>query len=49
MGFLRHNATKIYENGLPKQTILTIHFVQVKPVPDELLPSMARFRFGLTM
>jgi hypothetical protein len=37
------------EKGLSFLTILTIHFVQVKFIPDRLLLSSACFRFNLTL
>jgi hypothetical protein len=48
MGFLRHKTTKIYQKRLPEDN-LAIHFVQVKSIPDGVLPSIARFHFDLTL
>ena len=47
--FLGIKLPKYIKRGLPIQTIHTIHLVQVKFIPDRLLPSIACFRFNLTM
>ena len=50
MGFFRHVLPKLqYEKDCLYDNPQYCYFVQIKPIPDGLLPSRARFRFSLTV